>query len=617
MKRCAILGALAALVAAPAIVAPTLVAPVQAQDRAEFPDVPAGHWAYEAIDRLSRAGIIEGRPGGVYQGNRPMTRYEFAVAIARLLEKIPAAGTIYDDTAIKNRLTALETDRITATEVRDLIAALRTEFRDELARLGVRVDALETRVSALENRVAQPPRLTLTPSILHRTGSANYINNTSPGLGRIIFNPLFSPNVAADAPALPRSSVFSDFNEGKYSYTDFELRLTDRVTDRLSVNAAVRSLGSVQEDPWAGDILFGLGGGGFHLREAYAVANLGDRSFLGTKGLNLILGRQRTKIAQGLLYDNDLNPTDQIHAQFKAGPFQINAFVGGVNNQNITSVGLPNHPYFGQGASLFFGANGAFGINPVGPASVSGAAVGFPGPGLGGVIGGYPEDAESLVRVGFNLFRISGNPVQVGITRQFEGVTEQAGDSIDLTIPLFNRTIGVEYVKQRRYAFGGDSDGDAWNVTLPVLRSRVLDLNAAYGRASDDFEFFLSSTANPFARTYAEALFDRPLALGAPMIVDRDSPTDPRYAAAKRVWDVSGTLRLFRRLPLDFRYYSAKGSERAGGGGRLDLGSVWTVGSTFNVTPGLDLEVKYGQYNPKLAGYDDIKYFRVGANVGF
>jgi len=93
MKRKALGVVLAIAATAPAIVAPKLVAQAQAQAAAtapaEYPDVPRGHWAYDAIDALSRAGIIEGRPGGVYEGNRPMTRYEFAVAIARLLQKIP------------------------------------------------------------------------------------------------------------------------------------------------------------------------------------------------------------------------------------------------------------------------------------------------------------------------------------------------------------------------------------------------------------------------------------------------------------------------------------------------------------------------------------------------
>lgn len=640
MNRKATLGAfLAMLVAAPAIVAPRLVDSASAQttrEAAEFPDVPRNHWAYEAINKLASAGIIEGREGGVYVGNASMTRYEFAVAIARLLDKLPttAGGVTYDDTDVLRRLKELE-DRpqgISRAEVLELIAALRTEFADELARLGVRVTDVENRLTALENKVAAPPRLTITPSLLHRQGSANYINNgyNGRGFGRVIANTSIQALVAGsdsinafDTPGfddnrpqdLPRDGIFDDegvddggeFVNGKFGYTELELRLTDRVTDRLSVNAAIRSLGSTQEDPWTGDLADGLLGGGVYVREANVVANLNR--------VNLILGRQRTKIGQGLLYDNDLAPTDQMHAQFNLGPLSVSGLIGGVSNQNISGLGL--NPYLTSGASRHIGLDGDNGgvYFPGNPAAQSsGAAAGFPTIFNSTVLA---EDNESLVRVGFNLFRISGNPVTLGLTRQFDGVAQQKGDSADLTIPLFNRTLGVEYVRQRQYANGNKTEGNpsAYNITLPILRTRVLDFNAAYGKADDDFEFFLASTANPFARTYGEAVFDRPMALGAPLISEGGAGM-PTYAAAKKVLDFTGTLRLFRRLPLDFRYYTAKGSETADGR-ENDLGSVFSVGSTFNLTPGVDLEVKYGQYNPKLDNYDTIKYFRVGANVGF
>jgi hypothetical protein len=652
MKRKTTLGVFLAIAAtAPAVVAPKLVAPAQAQaaDRAEYPDVPRGHWAYEALNRLSQAGIIEGLPNGNYGGNKSMTRYEFAVAIARLLDKIgDRSSTVqptttnppFDPTTINNRLTALEArpvPDITRAEVNDLIGALRREFADELARLGVRVDALEGRVSNLENRVAAPPRVTITPSLLHRTGTATYIGNsaipgagpfTGSGPGRSIVNGNSFSQGFGPGTGLPIPPYFNSPNRGerfaqmKYGYTDFELRLTDRVTDRLSVTGALRSIGSTQEDEWAGDI------GGFgstaYLREGFAVADLSDRSFLGIRGLTAILGRQRTKIGQGLLYDNDLQPTDQIHGQFNLGPIQINGFVGSTNNQTLTSTN--GGAYTGSGAVRFLGLNGAGNaFFPIGsPANNSGAAVGFPqAPGVGGTPGNvFADDNEAGVRAGINLFRIAGQPVGLGVTRVFDAVQNQKGDSVDLTIPLFNRTIGVEYVRERQYFNGQDTVGDpkAYNVTVPLFRARILDLNFAYGKADNDFEYFAASSANPFARTYGEALFDRPMALGAPMINGRGSgtPGQPLYAAAKEAFDFNGTLRILRRLPLDFRFYRAYGSQLQPGGriNALDLGDVYTVGTTFNVSPGLDLELKYGNYNVK-GPYPSIQYVRVGANVGF
>jgi hypothetical protein len=660
MKLNSTLGALIAVfAAAPAVVAPQLVANAQAQDAAattaaaEYPDVPTNHWAYAAINRLSQAGIIEGLPSGAYGGNRAMTRYEFAVAIARLLERI-GGGQVsvreFDPTTINNRLTALEarpTPDITRTEVVDLINNLRREFQDELAKLGVRVDALENRVSNLENRVPAPPRLTITPSILHRTGTASYISNSptparanfaaNAGIGRNIVRGNFGAPAGSNPLPGNANAFFPDrgerFANSKYSYTDFELRLTDRITDRLSVTGALRSLGSTQEDPWGDTASTSQA----YLREAYAVADLSDRSFIGIRGLTAILGRQRTKIGQGLLYDNDLQPTDQIHGMFNLGPIAINAFVGSNNNQTFTggaspyngagavaNLGLSGQGAFGGPGGLFFRSPGA---PAVGGAALSGAAVGFPGAGAV-----YPDDNEAAIRGGVNLFRIAGQPVSLGYTYLLDGYQNQRGDSFDLSLPLFGRTIGVEYVRQRQYAGASNFVGKpaAYNVTVPLFRARVLDLNFAYGKADDAFEYFVTSSANPYARTYAEAIFDRPMALGAPLINGRffgnagGTPAGlagmPLYAAAKEAFDFNGTLRVLRRLPLDFRYYKAYGSRLAGGpGGRqnaLDLGTLYTIGSTFNVSPGLDLELKYGRY--MVPGpLPSIGYIRVGANVGF
>jgi len=237
MKRNTTLKVLLALAAAtPAVFVPQLTAQAQAQDtRANYPDVPQGHWAYDALDTLSRAGVIEGLPNGTYAGNRPMTRYEFAVAIARLLSVIPrepgvplvvptpvpvpsGAGPIgppgpigpqgpigpagpagatgpagpagpqgavgpqgppgpLDPELVKRSELA---PFITRADVNDLIAALRREFADELARVGARLDATEARLFNVENAVARPPRTTVTIGALHRTGTANYIQNNSP-----------------------------------------------------------------------------------------------------------------------------------------------------------------------------------------------------------------------------------------------------------------------------------------------------------------------------------------------------------------------------------------------------------------------------------------------------
>ena len=53
-----------------------------------YDDVPTDHWAYNALDYLTQRGVLEGYPDGFFKGDRTLTRYEFAQAIARLLDTI-------------------------------------------------------------------------------------------------------------------------------------------------------------------------------------------------------------------------------------------------------------------------------------------------------------------------------------------------------------------------------------------------------------------------------------------------------------------------------------------------------------------------------------------------
>ena len=53
----------------------------------DFPDVPANHWAYEAVSRLAGNDIVKGYEDGKYHGERTMTRYEMAEIIYNALSK--------------------------------------------------------------------------------------------------------------------------------------------------------------------------------------------------------------------------------------------------------------------------------------------------------------------------------------------------------------------------------------------------------------------------------------------------------------------------------------------------------------------------------------------------
>ena len=78
-----------------------------------FSDVPAGHWAYDSINKLAAAGVIDGYGDSIFGGDKLMTRYEMAQIVAKAMAK------------------GANVDKLAA------------EFADELDNLGVRVANLE------------------------------------------------------------------------------------------------------------------------------------------------------------------------------------------------------------------------------------------------------------------------------------------------------------------------------------------------------------------------------------------------------------------------------------------------------------------------------------------
>ncbi|RQD78979.1 MAG: S-layer homology domain-containing protein [Halanaerobium sp. MSAO_Bac5] len=132
-----------------------------------FSDVPGDHRAYDAINSLVAAGVVEGYPDGEYKGQESMTRYEMAVMVSRALDNIIAEqeamaeglteGQAADVTAIVESLMERNmpeslTDQ-QAEEVADIVEALTFELRAELQVLGADLDALYEDVEALEAKV--------------------------------------------------------------------------------------------------------------------------------------------------------------------------------------------------------------------------------------------------------------------------------------------------------------------------------------------------------------------------------------------------------------------------------------------------------------------------------
>ncbi|MBP2653483.1 MAG: S-layer protein [Firmicutes bacterium] len=91
-------------------------------------DVPANHWAYSAVKKLAADGILDSDAQARFNGDETLTRYEFAVAVAKAITK---------------------EDKATA-EQKALINRLATEYQAELETLGVRINSLEEKTSTVQ-----------------------------------------------------------------------------------------------------------------------------------------------------------------------------------------------------------------------------------------------------------------------------------------------------------------------------------------------------------------------------------------------------------------------------------------------------------------------------------
>ncbi|HHZ20496.1 MAG TPA: hypothetical protein GX391_08330 [Firmicutes bacterium] len=109
----------------------TVAFPAMAQS-AKPTDVPPNHWAYKAVVSLVEKGYLTYYQDGTFRGDQPMTRYDAAVLVAKILNEM----------ALGSKLTTKED---VAT-----ISNLSKEFRDELVALSAKMNLFDDRLKYLE-----------------------------------------------------------------------------------------------------------------------------------------------------------------------------------------------------------------------------------------------------------------------------------------------------------------------------------------------------------------------------------------------------------------------------------------------------------------------------------
>jgi hypothetical protein len=79
----------------------------------QFADIPADHWAYDAVNMLAKDGIIAGYPDGEFKGDKLVNRYEMAEIVAKAADR-------YEQGSPADKAAMRKLEQEYATELKDM-----------------------------------------------------------------------------------------------------------------------------------------------------------------------------------------------------------------------------------------------------------------------------------------------------------------------------------------------------------------------------------------------------------------------------------------------------------------------------------------------------------------
>jgi chromosome segregation ATPase len=110
--------------------------------QSRFQDVPAGHWAQEAVDYVTAKGLITGFPDGTFKGQQTLSRYQAALIFYRLLQSGAINNVDANGQAIINK--GIEDVRAELNGLKTQLGALETTNTNQDGRLGTLEEQLKT-----------------------------------------------------------------------------------------------------------------------------------------------------------------------------------------------------------------------------------------------------------------------------------------------------------------------------------------------------------------------------------------------------------------------------------------------------------------------------------------
>jgi S-layer homology domain len=329
---------------------------------ARFADVPANHWAYAALQQLQADGLVDGYPGGYFKGQRPLTRYEAAAIVARVVTRLegelsaPASAQNVSsaDVAAVRRLLDEFGGELQAVK-RD-VAALKEQTAANTAATAANTNALARQQFHLDY-------LLRAPGAYHDSVSAFTAAGASLPSGAQVIGPnvgigpqqLSAGETAHGTGYQSLRLLFSGALDAKTSYA---IRLEDRYYfDNTSGNGGTLGDSTSSTTPGAGSFPNnGL------LRINYAALTYQEPS-----GIYARVGRFLESGGDiGLAYNDYFNGAE---VGFHSASRRVNGFAG--YSFNRASVGNAA-PYNGQSSQTLFGrlatsvgAKGSLGVNLV------------------------------------------------------------------------------------------------------------------------------------------------------------------------------------------------------------------------------------------------------------
>ena len=468
----------------------TVAACVPALAQGPLADVPTDHWAYAAMDELASAGVLEGYPDGTFKGNRALTRYEFAMAISRVLDYMPELlpGAIKGeqgdpgdpgekgDTGPAGPAGPPGTGDGLTPEQKQLLDRLEKEFMPELRELSVLLDDAIRRIEDLEMAEAPTPKITVSGSLNYRAGWYGETirlthGETSGYPAQRLDIGMSEPEYAYDQGpvrtlALGSGIWIADSLKDSYKSND-SATLRTEVTVSGDINDNVSVLATLLAEPRTNITWLDYGslspnatynnGVMDNVRVDQAWVKFGTDWILPT---DWTVGKQYAGVGQGLLFDNNQHAMKGVHAVSNLG-----------GDLNLTTFS----------AQLDREAFGSVSTGPVPlPADIPASGVNERET--------WGQDTYMVARLDLPLigWNVGGNWLQ-------NGYFDEKGWSIDASGSIFGRSIAFEYATLLRNAAGvkgddwsdtdalGIDDDDAYVISAGLLDNASFALSAKYG----------------------------------------------------------------------------------------------------------------------------------------